>query len=585
MAKQPTIPVNVVDKSIPEYDDSLIAIINEPNPVTGYEINEQQLRQLIQMPQYWITDENGRTINGVNFYEYFPRGGGGSGRLPIVVEKTITENGVYMAVDDHADGYNKVIVNTPVPPPAPVLIEKTVTKNGTYLPVDDDADGYSKVNVEIPDTTHPIKFIDYDGTVIASYTKDEFANLSALPTNPSHEGLTSQGWNWSLSDAKEYVTKNGSLNIGQMYVTDDGKTRIYITLTEGRISPILQLYLMSNSELDIDWGDGSAHSTFTSTSADYVSERHNYSAPGDYIIAITVTTGSFALQSSSTSVSTILWNGNNSGSSPDKAYNNSIKKVEIGTDVSISNNTFYQCYSLSSITIPDSVTSIGNSAFQECRSLISITIPSGVTTISDKAFNGCTSLTSINIPDSVVSIGLHSVSSCYSLTSINIPDSVTSIGQYAISGNMSLTTITIGSGVTSIGENTFQSCYALQSITIPDTVTSINRDMFNSSIALSSFTIADTVTGIGQSAFYQCYSLQTITIGSSVTSIGQYAFYGCTYLESIKFKSTIPPLVTNGNTWKNVPTSCIIYVPTGSIEMYKAATNYPNPSTYTYIEY
>ena len=130
MAKQPTIPINVVDKSIPADDHSLIAIIEEPNPVTGYEINEQQLRQLIQLPQYWITDENGRTISGVNFYEYFPRGGGG--RLPIVIEKTITENGVYMAVDDHADGYSKVTVNTPVAPPQQVLIEKNIIKNGVY---------------------------------------------------------------------------------------------------------------------------------------------------------------------------------------------------------------------------------------------------------------------------------------------------------------------------------------------------------------------------------------------------------------------------------------------------------------------
>ena len=138
-----------------------------------------------------------------------------------------------------------------------------------------------------------VNFYDYDGSVVASYTKDDFLALTELPANPSHEGLTAQGWNYNFADAKAYVTTNGSLNIGQMYVTSDGKTRIYITLPEGRISPILQLYLNANSELDIDWGDGGSHSTFTSTSADYVSERHNYATAGDYVIAITVTTGSF----------------------------------------------------------------------------------------------------------------------------------------------------------------------------------------------------------------------------------------------------------------------------------------------------
>jgi hypothetical protein len=172
-----------------------------------------------------------------------------------------------------------------------------------------------------------VNFYDYDGSVVYSYTKDEFLALTEMPANPSHEGLTAQGWNYNLTDAKSYVNKYGNLDIGQMYVTSDGKTRIYITLTEGRISPILQLYLNTNSELDIDWGDDSTHSTFTTTNAGYQNERHNYATAGDYVIAISVTTGSFILQSSSTSVSSILWNGNNIAKSPDRAYNNSIKKI------------------------------------------------------------------------------------------------------------------------------------------------------------------------------------------------------------------------------------------------------------------
>ena len=628
MAKQPTIPVNVVDKSIPADDHSLIAIIEEPNPVTGYEINEQQLRQLIQLPQYWITDENGRTISGVNFYEYFPRGGGG--RLPIVIEKTITENGVYMAVDDHADGYSKVTVNTPVAPPPPVLIEKTITENGTYLPSDDDADGYSKVNVEIPGTTNPVKFIDYDGTVIASYTPTEFANLSAMPANPTHEGLIAQGWNWSLADAKTYVNKYGSLNIGQMYVTDDGKTRFYITLTEGRISPILQLYLNDNSELDIDWGDGSTHSTFTGSG--YQSERHNYATAGDYVIAITVTTGSFNLQSSSSYyVSSILWNGETSSSSPNKAYNNSIKKIEIGTGVTtISTQAFYCCYSLSSITIPNGVATIGQQVFQGCYSLTSITIPDKVTTINN-SFQNCYSLQSITIPDTVTSIGNSAFNQCYSLQSITIPDTVTGIGSNAFGYCTSLSSVTIGSGVTSIGDTAFvycnslssvtigsgvttidtqafYGCYSLQSITIPDTVASIGSNAFNSCYSLSSVTIGSGVTNIGQSAFQgcsslttitipdsvtsignnafnACYSLASVTIGSGVTSIGSSAFQDCKYLESIKFKPTTPPTVSNSNAWTNLPTTCKIYVPSASLNTYKYATNYPSSSRYTYIGY
>ena len=311
---------------------------------------------------------------------------------------------------------------------------------------------------EAPIPQAQVRFLDYDGTVVETYTAKEFATLTELPANPTHEGLTSQGWNWSLADAKTYVADNGVLDIGQMYVTSDGKTRLYISLPEGRTSPILQLYLNANSELDIDWGDSSTHSTFTSTTANYKSERHEYSSSGDYVIAITVVSGGFVLQSSSASnVSLILSNGNNSSSSPDLAYNNAIKKIEIGNGVtSIGDKAFQRCYSLSSITIPDSVTNIGQAAFQRCYSLSSITIPDSVTSIANYAFNGCYALSSVIIPDSVTNIGNNDFSDCYSLSSITIPNSVTNIGQAA-----------------------FQSCYSLSSITIPNSVTSIKGGAFS----------------------------------------------------------------------------------------------------------
>ena len=472
-------------------------------------------------------------------------------------------------------GYNHVDVNVPntytqsdegkVVSNGELVAQTTkpdvIVKNGAY-----DTTLYNSVNVNVssePQERKDVNFYDYDGTIVKSYTAAEFVNISELPTNPSHAGLTAQGWNWSLADAKAYVAKYGKLNIGQMYITDDGKTRIYITLTEGRISPILQLYLYANSELDIDWGDGSTHSTFTSTSAGYVNERHNYATAGDYVIAITVITGSFVLQSSSTPASSILWNGNNSASSPDRAYNNSIQKIEIGTGItSIKGSAFSGCYSLSSITIPDGVTSISDHAFYYCYSLSSITIPDGITSIGNYAFYNCYSLSSITIPDSVTSIDSYAFQYCYSLASITIPDSVTSIERGA-----------------------FYECYSLPSITIPNTVTSIGTSAFQYCYSLSSITIPDSVTSISSSAFYYCFSLSSVTIGNSVTTIDTFAFSECKYMESIKFTSTTPPSVSNSNAWTNVPTTCIIYVPRGTLNAYKTATNYPNPSKFTYVEY
>ena len=206
---------------------------------------------------------------------------------------------------------------------------------------------------------------------------------------------------------------------------------------------------------------------------------------------------------------------------------------------SIGWSAFYDCSSLTSITIPDGVTSIGDYAFYCCSSLTSITIPDGVTSISSGAFYNCTSLTSITIPDSVTSIGSSAFYSCTSLTSITIPDSVTSIGGSAFSYCSSLTSITIPDGVTSIGDFAFWYCSSLTSITIPDSVTSIGEDAFYCCSSLTSVTIGSGVTSIGDYAFYGCSSLTSITIPDSVTRIGNYAFSGCSSLTSIAILDSV----------------------------------------------
>ena len=111
------------------------------------------------------------------------------------------------------------------------------------------------------------------------------------------------------------------------------------------------------------------------------------------------------------------------------------------TDTSIGDYAFEYCLSLTSITIPDSVTSIGDGAFEDCDSLTSINIPDGITSIGYSTFYGCPISTSITIPDSVTEIGQSAFNSCFSLPSITIPDSVTSIGNYAFSRCEGLTDV------------------------------------------------------------------------------------------------------------------------------------------------
>ena len=154
-----------------------------------------------------------------------------------------------------------------------------------------------------------------------------------------------------------------------------------------------------------------------------------------------------------------------------------------------------------------------------------------------QAFIGCSSLTSITIPESVTSIGLQAFKGCSSLTSIIIPDGVTSIGWETFKGCSSLTSVTIPESVTSIGSDAFEGCSSLTSITIPEGVTSIESRTFMGCTNLTSVTLPESVTSIGWQAFKGCSSLTSVTIPEGVTSIESYTFMGCTSLTDVYIHS------------------------------------------------
>ena len=253
-----------------------------------------------------------------------------------------------------------------------------------------------------------------------------------------------------------------------------------------------------------------------------------------------------------------------------------------GKNYVINDHAFYDCDNLTSVTIPDSVTSIGQSAFLRCDSLTSVTIGNSVTSIGDSAFEGCTELTSVTIGNGVTSISDWAFYDCISLTRVYItdiakwcditfehyyanplyyaknlylngnlvtelviPDGVTSIGDYAFYNCTSLTSVTIPDSVTTIGSAAFRDCSSLTNVTIPDSVTSIGSWAFAYCDSLTSVTIGNGVTSIGSYAFAYCDSLTSVTIPDSVTSIGWGAFSGCTGLTSV----TIPDSVTSIGDW------------------------------------
>ena len=306
----------------------------------------------------------------------------------------------------------------------------------------------------------------------------------------------------------------------------------------------------------------------------------------------------------------------------------------------IGERAFYNCTGLTTLTIPNFVTSIGGSAFNGCTGITTLTIGTGVSNIGSYAFNGCSSLANIyfnatnctvggsgifgnctsdctatignnvtNLPDYVfmshkglttinwgthttLTIGKNSFSACSGLTSIAIPDCVTSIGEKAFMSCGNVTTLTIGASVTAVGNSAFDGCSKLETVyynainctSIPDNgssfysmwngcnklstivignevthlpakifygtkITTVNFDTdphlqvigygaFYTCYSLTSFTIPNTVTTIRSDAFRSDNSLQTITIGSGVTTIGDCILYGCSGLETINWNVT-----------------------------------------------
>ncbi len=219
----------------------------------------------------------------------------------------------------------------------------------------------------------------------------------------------------------------------------------------------------------------------------------------------------------------------------------SVKSVSIPEGITeVSSQAFAECATLSTVTLPESLTyqGLGWGCFQNCSQLTKITVPGSVKIVRPKTFLNCTGLKTAVLKDGVTTVDTTTFSGCTGLTSVSIPGTVGTIG-YQFSNKPSLKTVVLGNGMTAIGDSAFFNCAELTSITIPDSVTSIGRSAFSGCSSLPSFMLPSGISAIADNTFYGCVMMHDISIPYGVTGIGSSAFEGCTGLTGIWIPDTV----------------------------------------------
>ena len=212
------------------------------------------------------------------------------------------------------------------------------------------------------------------------------------------------------------------------------------------------------------------------------------------------------------------------------SYNGILYKV-----ISIGDSAFYNCWKLSSVSIPNSVTSIGDYTFYGCSGLTSVSIPNSVTSIGSSAFRECSGLSSISIPNNVTSIGYAAFLNCNNLREVIIED-----GSSPLSFKISCS------------DDAFCSNKSLKKLYLGRNL--VNNNIFGKNSNLSYITIGDSVTMIKDHLFENCSNLKSVVIPNSITSIGNLAFK---YVNKVFFLGNKQPY----NVYEAFPNCKVYYTP------------------------
>lgn len=383
-----------------------------------------------------------------------------------------------------------------------------------------------------------VNFYDYDGTLLFSYTLAEAQALSELPTPKGHEGLIFQGWNWDYEDV---IALDYPMDIGAMYVTDDGATRIYIKIDNERAKEIdLLLYVSANSRVSIDWGDG----TTETTSKEYgINVPHTYENLGEYVIRLQAVAGTYGFNTSTKNLIVGALSGH-----PERQ--DIVQKVEFGSNLRPSQSHLFQyCNQVKSVSIPLDLNQIGTNAFAKTSKLKMVVIPKGTTTIVNNVFHFC------------------------SAKIVSLPKSITSIGVTAFQ-EANVKKICLPPNLTAIGNQCFQTA-RVEKVFLPKNFTSIPNQGFHQCRYLREIEIQEGLTSVGNYGIGDCEVLSKVVFPQSITSLATYACYGLMMAAYLDFsKCTAIPTLAAANSIGNLHADTKIIVPDALFDQWIVATNW-----------
>lgn len=446
------------------------------------------------------------------------------------------------------------------------------------------------------DPNKPIRFYDPYGNLVYSYTINEFAALTELPELPEIRGLTGQNWNWSLEKILEV---NGELEIGSMYITDDGATRIYIDLIEEALNPKIGFKQDIANSVWIDWGDGSDLESSDVYGGESVSIEHQYAKEGSYVIRLIPDEGA-AFELFGYALGSVILHKVMESSYANLVYANAIQKIELGKGMTSLGDYAFTGGTIKSVTIPEGISNFKR-AFAKCKGIEYLAFPKSLSSLTTSAMDSCVALRKIVFGETYIYLSQYVFYNCAQLEEILLPPNISIGAGYVFSGCQGVKRIIVANAgiigesdfyncqnakeivvkgnIYDIGGSAFRSCSNAQYIDIPSSVLRIGSYAFGQCNALRKFVIPDGVTEIKSSLCSQNNSLQEIIIPEGVTTIANYAFNSCNGLEDYFLYPTTPPTLASVNAL-TVTEGVKIHVPKGCLEAYQTAENWS-----TYADY